>query len=251
MGLRSAGARDMGRRMQPVVIAGTAPILLVADHASNHVPDDIALGIDAALLDEHVAIDIGTDALTRALAQRLGAPAVIASVSRLVIDLNRDVAAAGLIPHLSDGRRIPGNEGLCDERRAGRIARFHTSYHAAIDAAVARHAPRLLVAMHSFTPRLATRPEGVRPWPVGILYNADERAARPMIAALRARGLLVGDNEPYSGRELNYTMNRHAETRGLPYINIEMRQDEVATDAAIERWAGVLAEAVGETAARL
>lgn len=237
--------------MQPVVIAGTAPILLVADHASNHVPDDIGLGIDAAILGEHVAIDIGTDALTRALAQRLAASAVIASVSRLVIDLNRDVAAAGLIPQQSDGRVIPGNDRLADEHRADRIARFHAPYHAAIDATIARSAPRLLVAMHSFTPCLATRPQAARPWPVGILYNADERAARPMIAALRARGLLVGDNEPYSGRELNYTMNRHAEARRLPYINIEMRQDELATAEAIERWAGVLADAVAETAARL
>ena len=244
-------ARDMGRAMHPVVLAGTAPILLVADHASNHVPDDIALGIDAAMLDEHVAIDVGTDTLTRALARRLDAPAVIAGVSRLVIDLNRDVEAAGLVPHLSDGRVVPGNADLPPGARAGRVARFHAPYHAAIDAAVARHAPRLLVAMHSFTPRLATRPDAARPWPVGILYNEDERAARPMIAALRARGLPVGDNEPYSGRELNYTMNRHAEARGLPYINIEMRQDELVDAAAIERWADLLTEAVRETAARL
>ena len=34
-------------------------ILVVSDHASNHVPADIELGIDPALLDQHIAIDIG------------------------------------------------------------------------------------------------------------------------------------------------------------------------------------------------
>lgn len=230
---------------------GGLDLLIVADHASAHVPADIDLGIAPALLREHIAVDIGVAEVSRLLAAGLGATAILGGVSRLVIDLNRDVAAEGLIPRQSDGRAIAGNARLGDDRRADRIARFHSPYHAAIEAAIARHAPRLLVAMHSFTPRLATRPDVARPWPVGILYNADARAARPMIAALRARGLLVGDNEPYSGRELNYTMNRHAEARGLPYINIEMRQDELATADAIDRWAGVLADAIGETAARL
>ncbi|MFC3713586.1 N-formylglutamate amidohydrolase [Sphingoaurantiacus capsulatus] len=237
--------------MDPVVIAGRTPILLVADHASNIVPDDIALDIDPALLDEHVAIDIGTDALTRRLAELLDASAVIAGVSRLVLDLNREPDAAGLIPESSDGRTIPGNSGLSLEVREARLRRFHIPYHDAITAMIERVQPRLLVAMHSFTPSLLTRPELTRPWPVGILYNEDERAARPMIAALRGQGMHVGDNEPYSGRELNYTMNRHAEGRGLPYINIEVRQDLLETAEDIEGWAQRLADAVSATAATL
>lgn len=237
--------------MDPVVIAGRAPILLVADHASNVVPEDIALDIDPALLDEHVAIDIGTDALTRALADKLDASAVIAGVSRLVIDLNREPMAAGLIPHSSDGRAIPGNADLCETRRGARLARFHIPYHDAITQMIEQAPPKLLVAMHSFTPSLETRPHEARPWPVGILYNQDERAARPMISALAATGMLVGDNQPYSGRELNYTMNRHAEGRGLPYINIEVRQDLLATPEDIAGWAEVLAGAIETTAATL
>jgi predicted N-formylglutamate amidohydrolase len=237
--------------MDPAVITGRAPILLVADHASNVVPDDIALDIDPALLDEHVAIDIGTDALTRRLAELLDASAVIAGVSRLVIDLNREPDAAGLIPASSDGRAIPGNAALSLEVREARLARFHIPYHGAITAMIERTQPRLLVAMHSFTPSLLTRPDAERPWPVGILYNEDERAARPMIAALRGQGMLVGDNEPYSGRELNYTMNRHAERRGLPYINIEVRQDLLETAEDIEGWAERLADAVEATSAVL
>lgn len=231
----------------PLLIAGDAPILFVADHASNAVPSDIDLGIDPALLDRHVAVDIGTAALTRALAAELDASAVIAGVSRLVIDLNREPEAPGLIPASSDGHAIPGNAHLTEDERAARIARFHTLYHDAIAARIAAAAPRLVVAMHSFTPQLATRPEEARPWPVGILYNEDARAAGPAIAALRGRGLTVGDNEPYSGRVLNYTMNRHAEAQGLPYINIEVRQDELATSTDVDRWRNILAEMITQT----
>jgi predicted N-formylglutamate amidohydrolase len=181
----------------------------------------------------------------------MDASAVIAGVSRLVIDLNREPEAPGLVPARSDGRDIPGNAGLPAAARADRIARFHAPYHDAIAAAIDRIRPRLLIAMHSFTPALRSRPDLARPWPVGILYNCDERAARPMIAALRGRGLRVGDNEPYSGRELNYTMNRHAEARGLPYVNIEVRQDELADAAAVERWSALLAAAIDEAAGAL
>lgn len=231
----------------PILIEGNAPILIVADHASNKVPPDIDLGITPALLDEHIAVDIGTDPLTRDLAARLGARAVLAGVSRLVIDLNREPEAAGLIPASSDGRAIPGNAGLVNGERERRIERFHRPYHDAIAAMIDAARPRLVVAMHSFTPRLASRPDEARPWPVGILYNRDDRAAQAAIDSLTALGLQVGDNEPYSGRVLNYTMNRHAEALGLPYINIEVRQDELADRTGIARWADLLAEAISAT----
>jgi predicted N-formylglutamate amidohydrolase len=237
--------------MHPIVIDGDAPVLLVADHASNAVPAGVDLGIEDALLNEHVGVDIGADALTRALAARLAAPAVLAGVSRLVIDLNREPEAAGLIPAMSDGHSISGNASLTDDERRDRIARFHAPYHDAIGRMVERRLPKLLVSLHSFTPRLAARPDEARPWPVGILYNSDDRAARVAIEHLRSRGLLVGDNEPYSGRLLNYTMNRHAEARGLPYVNIEVRQDRLATPAQVADWAATLGDMIAATAARL
>jgi predicted N-formylglutamate amidohydrolase len=211
------------------------PLLLVADHASNAVPDDIDLGLDPALLDDHIAVDIGTAALTRALAVRLGVPAVIARVSRLVCDLNRPPDRC--VPTESDGIAIPGN---ADADVPARIARFHAPHHADITA----HDAAFLVSVHSFTPRLRTRPEAERPWQAGVLYNEDRRAAGPAIAALRAMGVVTGDNEPYSGRDLNYTMNRHAEARGVPYLGFEIRQDLLAGDADVARWTDILARVI-------
>ena len=226
----------------PRQIAGSAPLLIIADHASNAVPPGVDLGIDAALLDDHIAVDIGTAALSKALALRLDATAIIATVSRLVVDCNRDPVVADVIPAASDGHVIAGNLLLSPAERALRIDAIHAPYHAAIAAEIARARPALIVSVHSFTQELATRPDETRPWPVAILYNEDDRAAR---AGLAWQGFLVGDNQPYSGRVLNYTMNRHAEAGGIAYLGLEVRNDGLRDAVGIDRWATLLARCIG------
>ncbi len=223
-------------------------ILLVADHASNRVPPGIALGIAPDLLDTHIAIDIGSAALTRRLSALLAAPACLAGISRLVVDFNRDPAAPGVIPGESDGHAIAGNQALSDAERVERL-NWHARYHRTI-ASLVRHA-RLVVSVHSFTPRLASLPDQPRPWPVGILHNRDDRAARLALAAFDRLGIAAGDNQPYSGKILNYTMDRHAEATGTPYLGLEVRQDEIADDAGVERWAERLAPIIREVQERL
>jgi predicted N-formylglutamate amidohydrolase len=222
-------------------------IVCVADHASNHVPADIALGIPEPLIHEHIAFDIGTAAIAELLAKNHAIPAHIAAVSRLVCDLNREEDAPGLVPEASDGHPIPGNVGA---DREARLARFHRPYHTALDRWLAAGEPALILSLHSFTPRLASRDEP-RPWQVGVLYNTDDRAARLAIPLLAAEGLIVGDNRPYSGRDLNYTMNRHAELAQRNYLGIELRQDLTATLADQSRWAAILADIAQRVASAL
>ena len=205
------------------------------------------LGIDPALLHRHIAVDIGTAALTHALAARLEAPALLATVSRLVIDLHRPPDHPGLIPIHSDGHAIPGN---VDADRSARIARFHAPYHRAIAAEVRDCRPQLIVAVHSFTPALEVSPTP-RPWPVGILSNRDRRAADLAIGLLRDRGLNVGDNEPYSGRQLNMTLNRHGEANGIASVAIEVRNDQLRGPGGIDHWADLRAEVIATISATL
>lgn len=225
-------------------------LLLVCDHASNAVPAGIDLGIDPALLDTHIALDIGAGALTERLAAALGCPAWLATASRLVVDCNRPPDLA--IPAQSDGIEICGNRALPPTARAARLA-IHAAFHDGL-AALVRAAPQpMLVSVHSFTPALATD-HAPRPWPVAILWNRDARAASAALARLRARGDIdgpVGANEPYSGRILNYTMDRHAEANGLPYLGFEVRQDLLATPAGVARWADILADAIRASRAAL
>jgi len=222
-------------------------IVCTADHASNAVPADIPLGIPAHLLHEHIAVDIGTEAIAEILARDHAIPAHIAAVSRLVCDLNREEDAPGLVPPESDGHPIPGNFGA---DREARVARFHRPYHTALGQWLATAEPALILSLHSFTPRLATS-EAARPWEVGVLYNQDERAARIAIPLLAAEGLNVGDNLPYSGRDLNYTMNRHAEGERRPYLGIEIRQVLAQTPADHARWAALFADIAQRVASAL
>ncbi|MCC7394515.1 MAG: N-formylglutamate amidohydrolase [Sphingomonadaceae bacterium] len=214
-------------------------ILLIGDHASNHVPMDIDLGIDPTLLTQHIAWDLGVAGVARRLVTGGHVDAaILGAVSRLVCDLNRDADAPGTVPVASDGHAIPGN-ALDHAARQARIQRFHTPYHDAISAEIDTTLPIMLLSLHSFTPKLAEG-SSARPWDVGVLYNADDRLARHAIPLLGEAGLTVGDQLPYSGKLLNYTMNRHAEARGIAYLGIEMRQDHVMDTAGQMRFADII-----------
>jgi predicted N-formylglutamate amidohydrolase len=225
-------------------------ILVVSDHASNRVPNDIDLGIAPELLDQHIAVDIGVREVGALLAERPGIAAFQANVSRLVCDFNRDERAAGVVPAVSDGRAIPGND-LDHAGRAARIERFYRAYHDALADVIDSVPPALILSIHSFTPSLASAPDVLRPWHVGVLYNEDERGARLALPLLEAEGLTVGDQEPYSGKLLNYTMNRHAEAEGRPYLGVEIRQDEIADAAGQAVWAERLARIANQVALNL
>lgn len=224
-------------------------ILLIADHASNAIPPGLELGVPADVLHRHIAVDIGTGELARRMSLELRAPCLLAGVSRLVIDLNRDARDASAMPETSDGIAIPGNSALSPAARARRKS-FHEAYHDALREQIESQTPQLLVSLHSFTPRLADDCE-MRPWDAGLLYDRDRRAAGLAIDWLSERGYRVGDNEPYSGAAFGYTMQRHAEARGLPYLFIEVRQDHLASPAGIDRWVMQLAEMVRYVADRL
>jgi predicted N-formylglutamate amidohydrolase len=225
-------------------------ILIVSDHASNRVPADIDLGIDPALLEEHVATDIGVAAVAELMARAPGTAAFLGNVSRLVCDFNRDEDSPALIPHASDGHDIPGN--LFDVAgREERIERYFRPYHDALASLLHDAPPALVLSLHSFTPSLRSRPQEQRPWQVGVLYNRDERAARLTMPLLEADGLIVGDQQPYSGTLLNATMNRHAEARGLPYVGIEVRQDLIANTAGQAEWAQRLVRLANDVAREL
>ena len=226
-------------------------LLLIADHASNHVPPDIELGIDEALLREHVAIDIGVDPLGRALCQALGAPGILGGVSRLVADLNSEEDRSTLVPAVSDGRCIPGNAALDEAGRSARVERFWRPYHRRIAERIAANRPRMLIALHSFTPQLREDPHQQRPWQVGLLYNQDERAARIALRLLDAAGIVTGDNLPYSGKLLNATMNMHGETNGIAYLSLEVRQDLIDHEAGVRHWAERLAPVIRATLEQL
>jgi len=218
--------------------------LLVCDHASNHIPVELDnLGLPPAELQRHIAWDIGAAGVTLALSEILNAPAVFSHVSRLVIDCNRQLTASGLIPPVSDGVIIPGNQNLTEAEKAARIALWFDPYHDAIEAALKQREDTIFISIHSMTPVLAGVP---RPWQIALSSDDDRRLTDPVLAALRRPGdITVGDNQPYDlDPALDYTTPVHAIRRGLLHLQVEFRQDELAAPETHLLWARRFARAL-------
>lgn len=221
-----------------------AGVIFLCDHASNRIPPEFgSLGLPRAELERHIAYDIGTETMTRVLADAFDAPAVFSCFSRLLIDPNRGADDPTLVMRISDGALIEGNARIDEAGIAARIERFHAPYHRAIasvvDRALAAGVIPAIVSMHSFVPEM----KGIaRPWHVGVLWDADPRLSVPLIERLRAEpDLVVGDNEPYDGALQGDTIDQHATRRGLANTLIEVRNDLIATEAAAESWGRRLA----------
>ena len=228
---------------------GRSDMVLTADHAGRVIPRRLGtLGLPQSELDRHIGWDIGIAGVTERLSQALDATAIFQTYSRLVIDCNRSPEVPTSIPEISEATEIAGNRNLSPADRLIRRREIFAPYHDCIDRILDARAARrtVLVAMHSFTPVFRGESRAMQ---VGVLYNRDPKLARILLDLLRAEpGLTVGDNAPYSVSDLtDYTVPVHAERRGLPHVEIEIRQDLIADPEGEAAWAdrftGLLTEA--------
>jgi predicted N-formylglutamate amidohydrolase len=225
--------------------SGDSVFFLTCEHAGRAFPRRLGrLGLPEAETLRHIAWDIGIGAVGRELSLLLNAAVILQTYSRLVIDCNRDPKVPSSIPEISEATEIPGNRSLNETERAARVDAIFRPYHDAIAAALDRRAAAdrasVLVALHSFTPVF----KGVsRPWHVAVLFNRDPRLAHALAELLRADGsLMVGENEPYRVSDLtDYTVPVHGERRGLPHVEIEIRQDLITDPSGQREWAERLA----------
>lgn len=235
---------------EPVEIlneAGSSAIVLLCEHASNHIPAEYArLRLPDEELGRHIAWDIGAAAVTRRLSSLLDAPALLGAYSRLLIDLNRPLDAPDSIPVRSETTDVPGNAQLTvteRERRAEAIfSAFHDPGARLLDQRQSARRPASLVSIHSFTPNFI----GVsRPWHAGVLFDRANRFAETVLDQMRGPGLLIGINEPYKTDRLgDYAILVHGDDRDIPAIMIEMRNDLIGDAVGIESWAERVGRAI-------
>lgn len=220
---------------------GSSNFVIVVDHASARIPrclDD--LGVPAPELCRHIAWDIGALAVARRVAEALDAPLLAQNYSRLVIDCNRDPKVPTSIPLASETTPIPGNRDLTEAHRLARRRAIFDPYHEAItallDARAAAGRPTILVAQHSMTHEFKGERRAMQ---AAVLYNRDRRFAHLVLDRLRREPhLTIGDNLPYFvSDETDYTIPRHGERRGLPHVEIEIRQDLLLDEAGQVEWA--------------
>jgi predicted N-formylglutamate amidohydrolase len=239
------------------VIAGseTSPYFITCDHAGWELPRALGtLGLSRAELDSHIAWDIGAGGVAKRLATELDAFLILQPYSRLVIDCNRPLDAPSSIARHSEYTVVPGN--LCvaapeAEMRARSI--FHPYHHRIrreLDRRACQGQPTIFIAMHSFTPTFMSV---ARPWHVGVLYNRDSRLGRILLELLgRETALVVGDNEPYAaGDQTDYGIVHYGERRGIPHVELEIRQDLIEDDEGQAVWAQRLARLLREASTRV
>jgi predicted N-formylglutamate amidohydrolase len=234
---------------------GRSPFLILCDHAGLRIPRKLgSLGVSASELRRHIGWDIGCWAVSLLLAEKLDAVLIGQHYSRLVIDCNRAPGVPSSIVEISEATEVPGNLRLTQAERDMREHELFRPYHDAVAAEIDRRTnagqDTIIIAMHSFTPSYL----GVaRPWHAGVLFNRDERLARALLNVLYLEGdLVVGENEPYAVSDLtDYTVPVHGEGRGLPHVELEIRQDLITDEAGQRAWAERLARMLPEAMDRL
>ena len=226
-------------------------VLIVCDHASRVIPKSLGtLGLKSADRKKHIVWDIGTDDLGRKLSNSLKAPAVIATYSRIVIDLNRDCDDKECIRSISDHIPVPGNEKLSAKQKKQRFQEIYWPYHGQIDVQIDKVIRRgevpFLISVHSFTP---TIDDIKRPWHISILWHKEQKIAKRVIQNLRDQNpkLVIGENKPYCLKKHKmgrFTVETHAEERRMPYVLVEFRQDMVDTPRKAARMANIFLKAI-------
>lgn len=227
---------------------GRSGIVLSCEHAGRAVPEALGdLGVSPTEMERHIAWDIGTEGVSRALSKLLDAPLVLQRYSRLVVDCNRPFEAPDCFPQVSDETAVPGNAGLNEAARRQRFDEIHQPFHDALsrllDTRVKADRAAILVAVHSFTPRLVGGTE--RPWHLGVLWNRDHTFSDQFLNAFQARnpGVPSTHNQPYVVDDRSdYTIPVHGEARGLPHLLLEIRNDLIADELGQSWWAKLIAE---------
>lgn len=227
-------------------------LIFICDHASNRVPLILNdLGLAAHHLDSHIAWDPGAASVARKLAQYLNAPLVLSNYSRLVIDCNRPLHSAELIPESSAKVEIPGNIRCSASNQRARVEHLFLPYHDAIDNLISQRLqqdtpqfhPLILISVHSFTPQLF---DSLRPWHVGIAGWRDKRLAQLLFQGLSELcDAPIGYDQPYAiDEEFDYSIPVHGEARGLHSVMIEIRQDLLTSHEGQNIWALKLRAAI-------
>jgi predicted N-formylglutamate amidohydrolase len=227
---------------------GRSNVVIVVDHAGARIPRRLAdLGLPPAELRRHIAWDIGALGLARLMSAALDAPLIAQNYSRLVIDCNRDPRMPTSIPSISEWVSVPGNADLRPDEIEVRRNEIFRPYHAHIASLLdeRRDAGRatFLVAQHTMTDVFKN---SRREMHGAVLYNRDRRFAGRVLEELRREPRLVfADNQPYFvSDETDYTIPTHGERRGLPHVEIEIRQDLVSEESGQREWAERLTAAL-------
>jgi predicted N-formylglutamate amidohydrolase len=226
---------------------GKAPILLTCEHAGQSVPKSLnMLGMKDEDFDQHYAYDPGVKETTYLLSEMLDAPAILGHYSRKVVDLGRRKNETAF-PTIAEGKTIHGNQNLSEQDKEERFREIYDPYHNKIEDLLDNHflannIVPMVISVHSFTPIFHGEK---RPWEISCLWVQDERLPRAIMDGLKNKGYVVGDNEPYNMKIVRGTViDRYADSRKLPNVMVEFRNDLIHGHDDVEKHVRNLVETI-------
>lgn len=217
---------------------GTAPVVLVCEHASGYIPAALhELGLSRAGRWSHAAWDPGALEVAKAMSATLDAPLVASRVSRLVYDCNRPPEAPDAMPDRSERIEVPGNRNLLAGARRARVAEIYEPFRNCLAGLLATRPGAALVTVHSFTP---VWHGAERTAEVGFLHDADASLAQSMLAKSAILPATAALNVPYDASDgVTHTLRVHG--KGRQSVMIEIRSDLIASQAQAHDMGGALA----------
>jgi predicted N-formylglutamate amidohydrolase len=233
-------------------------LIVTCEHGGNRVPAAYA-GLFRPyrrILDSHRGYDPGSLELARACARRLKAPLHFATVTRLLVELNRSKGHQALFSAIT--------KSLPQAERDVLLRDYYFPYRQRIEADLARAIAdgrrAVHFSIHTFTPKLDRK---VRRADVGLLYDprrpGEAIVCKSIRQSLRLQrsDLLVRMNYPYEGKADGFTTALRTKWPADSYVGIEIEVNHKWPLGDRRTWRRLVSDlstsiesAVGEPSAR-
>ena len=211
-------------------------LVISCEHGGNRIPAAYqALFHDQALLDSHRGFDPGALTMAKALATVFAAPIVFATISRLLVDLNRSIGNPSLHAKAIDSLTVEDRQQI--------LQYYYQPYRSRaeklIRQAIAEHGQVIHLSCHSFTPVLDGKE---RHADIGLLYDpmrvGEMTLCKHWQAELKAYhpALIVRRNYPYAGKNDGLTAYLRRQFPANVYIGIELEINQKHIIKADHHW---------------
>jgi predicted N-formylglutamate amidohydrolase len=176
-------------------------IVITCEHATNDLPEEYSWTENdrAFFADDHWGWDPGALDVAMDLAKNLKCVLVYSLYSRLLVDVNRNIAADTLFRTNGDNRFVDLNMNLTYEEEQARIQKYHHSYYNALREVSVKIDPLYIFSVHSFTPLYEGHPRTLE---VGVLVSYSDDLGKKVYDEInKKKEYNIAINEPYDGKQ--------------------------------------------------
>lgn len=201
-------------------------IVLTCEHASNHIPKAYKHLIPQNILSTHSAYDIGVLGLIQNIHRNIPSNIYLASISRLVIDMNRSLTNRHTL-------FSPYTQQLTYDEKKNIIEQYYLNYRQPIENKILKlmhsnyHVWHL--SIHSFTPVFNHIKRNAD---IGLLYNPQSFLEKQWAHLFKTTlhtlnpNLIIRMNYPYLGISDSLTQSFRKKINTNNYVGIEIEMNQ-------------------------